>query len=81
MDSGSHYTDVYQLKNVDAAWAGEIVRRAYPKATVVVDEQLNAVVVSATIQEHDRIASALAQFAERTRARHRSHDGGSTNPS
>jgi general secretion pathway protein D len=59
---GSRYTDVYHLKNVDAASVGDLIHRTYPYAVVTVDKDLNAISVSATAGEHDRIAAGIAQL-------------------
>ena len=59
---GSRYTDIYRLKNVDAGSVGDLVQRTFPDTKVAVDKDLNAVSVSATAAEHDRIGAAIAQL-------------------
>jgi type II secretory pathway component GspD/PulD (secretin) len=59
---GSRYTQIYRLKNVDAASVGELIKRAFPKAEVSVDASLNAISVTANAAEQQRIADGVAQL-------------------
>ena len=59
---GSRYTQIYRLKNVDAASVGELIKRAFPKAEVSVDASLNAISVTANAAEQQHIADGVAQL-------------------
>jgi type II secretory pathway component GspD/PulD (secretin) len=59
---GSRYTQIYRLKNVDAASVGELIKRAFPKAEVSIDASLNAISVTANAAEQQRIADGVAQL-------------------
>lgn len=59
---GSRYTQIYRVKNVDAQSVAELVRRAFPQAAVSVDSALNAISVTATAVDQQRIAGGIAQL-------------------
>ncbi|MBV9439991.1 MAG: hypothetical protein JOZ24_08385 [Candidatus Eremiobacteraeota bacterium] len=59
---GTRYTQIYRLRNVDAASVAELVRRAFADATVTVDASLNALSVTATAGDQQRIADGVAQL-------------------
>ncbi|MEA2663722.1 MAG: ral secretion pathway protein, partial [Candidatus Eremiobacteraeota bacterium] len=59
---GSRYTQIYRVKNVDAESVAELVRRAFPQASVSVDTALNAISVTATAVDQQRIAGGIAQL-------------------
>ncbi len=58
----SRYTQIYHLKNVDAASVNDLIARAFPQVTTSVDAALNAISVTATPGEQQRIASGIAQL-------------------
>jgi type II secretory pathway component GspD/PulD (secretin) len=58
----ARYVQIYRLKNVDATSVGELVRHAFPSLAIAVDASLNALTVTATGAEHQRIAEGIAQL-------------------
>ena len=76
---GSRYTQIYRLKNVDAASVGELIKRAFPKAEVSVDASLNAISVTANAAEQQHIADGVAQLdGTVTSTANRGEEGGGT---
>ena len=59
---GSRFTQIYRLKNVDAASVADLIKRAFPKAEVSVDASLNAISVTANAAEQQHIADGVAQL-------------------
>ncbi len=59
---GSRYTQIYRIKNVDAQSVADLVRRAFPQTAVSVDAGLNAISVTATAVDQQRIAGGIAQL-------------------
>ena len=58
----TRYTQIYRLHAVAAASVGALVRKAFPHAYVVVDASLNALSVTATARDQQRIAAGIAQL-------------------
>ena len=58
----ARYVQIYRLKNVDATSVAELVRHAFPTLAITVDAGLNALTVTATAAEHQRIADGIAQL-------------------
>ena len=59
---GSRFTVIYRVKNVDAESVAGLVRRAFPQAQISVDAALNAISVTATAVDQQRIGAGLAQL-------------------
>jgi type II secretory pathway component GspD/PulD (secretin) len=59
---GTRYTQIYRLKNVDAESVAGLIRRAFPQADVSVDASLNAISVTASATDQQRIADGVAQL-------------------
>ncbi len=60
--SNERYTQVYRLHSVDAKSVGDLISRSFHDAVVTVDTDLNAISVTATAAEQQRIADAVAQL-------------------
>ena len=58
----TRYTQIYRLHAVAAASVGALVRQAFPQAHVVVDGSLNALSVTASARDQQRIAAGIAQL-------------------
>ncbi|MDB5042274.1 MAG: hypothetical protein JWN27_3000 [Candidatus Eremiobacteraeota bacterium] len=59
---GTQYTQIYRLKNVDADSVAGLIRRAFPQVQVAVDASLNAISVTASAMDQQRIADGIAQL-------------------
>jgi len=59
---GARYTQIYRLKNVDARSVADLIKRAFPQTDVSVDASLNAISVTATAVDQQRIAEGVAQL-------------------
>jgi type II secretory pathway component GspD/PulD (secretin) len=59
---GSKYTQIYRLKNVDAESVAGLIRRAFPQVDVSVDASLNAISVTASAIDQQRIGDGIAQL-------------------
>jgi type II secretory pathway component GspD/PulD (secretin) len=59
---GTRYVQIYRIHNVDAKSVAALVQRSFPSATVTVDADLNALSVTATAAEHQRISDGIAQL-------------------
>jgi type II secretory pathway component GspD/PulD (secretin) len=59
---GERYTQVYRIRTLDAASVADLVRRSFQNVEVTVDASINALAVSATAAQQQRIADALAQL-------------------
>ena len=59
---GTRYTQIYRIRNVDADSVAKLVHNAFPKVDVSVDASLNALSVTATAAEQQRIAEGIAQL-------------------
>ncbi len=60
--AGARFTQVYRLRAVDAKSVGDLITRSFRDAIVTVDVDLNALSVTATASEQQRIADAIAQL-------------------
>jgi len=60
--AGVRYTQIYRLRYVDARSVGELIARSFHDAQVTTETDLNALSVSATQEQHQRIADAIAQL-------------------
>ncbi len=59
---GTRVTDVYRVHTLDATSVADLLTRSFPYVQVVVDHDLNAISVTATGAEQQRIADALKQL-------------------
>jgi type II secretory pathway component GspD/PulD (secretin) len=59
---GERYTQVYRIRTLDAASVADLVRRSFRDLDVTVDASLNAIAVTASAAQQQRIADALAQL-------------------
>jgi type II secretory pathway component GspD/PulD (secretin) len=59
---GARFTQVYRLRAVDAKSVGDLISRSFHNAVVTVDADLNALSVTATASDQQRIADAIAQL-------------------
>ncbi|MDB5092981.1 MAG: hypothetical protein JWO85_1082 [Candidatus Eremiobacteraeota bacterium] len=59
---GTQYTQIYRLKNVDADSVAALIRRAFPQVQIAVDASLNAISVTASAPDQQRIADGIAQL-------------------
>ena len=59
---GTRYVQIYRLKNVDAKSVAELIQRSFPSVSVTVDASLNALSVTATAAEQQRIADGVARL-------------------
>jgi Flp pilus assembly secretin CpaC len=59
---GARYVQIYRIKNVDATSVAELIRRSFPDAAVTVDASLNALSVTATAADHQRIADGIGRL-------------------
>ncbi len=59
---GARYTQVYRLHNIDATSVANLLSRSFPNVKVAVDKDLNALSVSATAGEQQRIGDSIAQL-------------------
>lgn len=59
---GSKYTQIYRLRNVDAESVAGLIRRAFPQVDVSVDASLNAISVTASAVDQQRIGDGIAQL-------------------
>ena len=59
---GARYVQIYRIKNVDANSVAELIRRSFPDAQVTVDASLNALSVTATAGDHQRISDGIARI-------------------
>jgi general secretion pathway protein D len=60
--ASTQFTQVYRLRAVDATSVGSLISRSFHDAAVTVDADLNAISVTATAAEQQRIADAIAQL-------------------
>ena len=58
----SRYTQVYRIRSVDAGSVADLLRRSFRDIDVNVDAAINALAISATAAQHQRIAEALGQL-------------------
>ena len=59
---GERYTQVYRIRSLDAASVADLLRRSFRDLDITVDASLNAIAVTATTAQHQRIADAIAQL-------------------
>jgi type II secretory pathway component GspD/PulD (secretin) len=59
---GARFTQVYRLRAVDAKSVGDLISKSFRNAIVTIDTDLNALSVTATASEQQRIADAIAQL-------------------
>lgn len=60
--AGARFTQVYRLHAVDAKSVGDLISRSFHDAIVTIDADLNALSVTATASEQQRIADAIGQL-------------------
>lgn len=56
------YTQIYRIKNVDARSLSDLIQRSFPSVKVTLDQELNALSILATPNEHERIAAGIQQL-------------------
>ncbi|MBV9292153.1 MAG: hypothetical protein JO222_06860 [Frankiales bacterium] len=59
---GERYTQVYRIRTLDAASVADLLRRSFRELEVTVDASLNALAVTGTAAQQQRIADAIAQL-------------------
>ena len=59
---GERYTQVYRIRTLDAASVADLLRRSFRDLDVTVDASLNAIAVTASAAQQQRIADAVAQL-------------------
>ncbi|MDB5070062.1 MAG: hypothetical protein JWM87_1173 [Candidatus Eremiobacteraeota bacterium] len=59
---GERYTQVYRIKSLDASSVADLLRRSFHDLEVTVDTSLNAIAVTATATQQQRIADAIVQL-------------------
>jgi type II secretory pathway component GspD/PulD (secretin) len=59
---GSRFTQIYRLRFVDAKSVGDLIGRSFRDVSVTVDQDLNAISVTATASEQQRIADSITQL-------------------
>jgi type II secretory pathway component GspD/PulD (secretin) len=58
----ARYTQIYRIRSLDAGSVAALLRRSFRDVEVTVDAAINALAVTATAAEHQRIADAVAQL-------------------
>jgi type II secretory pathway component GspD/PulD (secretin) len=58
----ARYTQVYRIRSLDAGSVAALLRRSFRDVEVSVDAAINALAVTATAAEHQRITDAVAQL-------------------
>ena len=58
----ARYTQVYRIRAVDASSVADLLRRSFRDIDVTVDVSINALAVTTTSAQHQRIADAIAQL-------------------
>ena len=59
---GERYTQVYRIRTLDAASVADLLRRSFRDLEATVDASLNAIAVTGTAAQQQRIADAIAQL-------------------
>jgi type II secretory pathway component GspD/PulD (secretin) len=59
---GERYTQVYRIRTLDASSVADLLRRSFRELDVTVDASLNAIAVTGTAAQQQRIADAVAQL-------------------
>jgi type II secretory pathway component GspD/PulD (secretin) len=57
---GARYTQIYRIRNVDAKSVGALIQRSFPAVALTVDADLNALSITATAAEQQRISDGIA---------------------
>ncbi len=73
---GARYVQIYRIHNVDAKSVAALVQRSFPAVTVTVDADLNALSVTATAAEQQRIGDGIAQLDGTATAANGANPGG-----
>jgi type II secretory pathway component GspD/PulD (secretin) len=60
--STDRYTQIYRIRSLDAASVATLLRRSFRDLEITVDASINAIAVTATTAQQQRIADALAQL-------------------
>ena len=58
----ARYTQVYRIRSLDAGSVADLLRRSIHDVEITVDTSINALAVTATAAQHQRIADAIAQL-------------------
>jgi len=58
----SRYVQVYRIHSIDAASVADLLRRSLRDVDIVVDASINALAVTASAAQHQRIADAVSQL-------------------
>ena len=58
----ARYTQIYRIRSLDAGSVAALLRRSFRAVEVTVDPAINALAVTATAAEHQRIADSVAQL-------------------
>ena len=59
---GERYTQLYRIRALDASSVADLLRRSFHELEITVDASLNAIAVTATAAQQQRIADALSQL-------------------
>jgi Flp pilus assembly secretin CpaC len=59
---GERYTQVYRIRTLDASSVADLLRRSFRDLEITVDASLNALAVTATAAQQQRIADAVTQL-------------------
>jgi type II secretory pathway component GspD/PulD (secretin) len=59
---GERYTQIYRIRTLDASSVADLLRRSFRDLEVTVDAALNAIAVTGSAAQQQRIADALAQL-------------------
>jgi general secretion pathway protein D len=59
---GERYTQVYRIRTLDAGSVAELLRRSFRDLEITVDTSLNALAVTGSAAQQQRIADALSQL-------------------
>jgi general secretion pathway protein D len=65
---GERYAQVYRIRTLDAASVADLIRRSFRDVDVTVDPALNALAVTGTAAQQQRITDAIAQLDPPTSA-------------
>lgn len=58
----ARYTQIYRIRSLDAGSVAALLRRSFRDVEVTVDAAINALAVTATAAQHQRITDAVAQL-------------------
>jgi type II secretory pathway component GspD/PulD (secretin) len=59
---GERYTQIYHIRSIDAGSVADLLRRSFTGIEVTVDTSINAIAVTGTSSQQQRITDALAQL-------------------